>query len=106
MREGLLGIYKAVNVAEAGKMPKLDLELITNAYYQEEQIGVTRTYFAMAANQRIDMLIRCFFTDNLPEAYCVKLEDGKAYEITLKQPRGDDVLFTLKRLEQYDDDSG
>lgn len=102
MREGLLKIYTARNTAEPGKMPVIKLEHLTDAYYQEEQVGVTRVYAAMAANQRIDLLVRCFFTENIQDAYAVKLEDGKAYEITLKQQRDDDVMLTLKRMEQYD----
>ena len=97
--QGLLNIYSLENIAEAGLMPTEKLVLITSAYYQERQIGVTRLYAAKGAGHRIDGLIRCFNTEVL-EGWVVVLDD-KQYQVEAAQKViGKDATdLTLVRLE-------
>lgn len=96
---GKLTIYKLTNTAQAGLKPAEKLVKICDAYYNEEPIGVTRTYAAMGAKQRIDNLVTAYNVDLPYDAEYVILEDSLQYRINVKQKQGDNVLLTLERLE-------
>lgn len=122
---GVLAFYALQNVAEPGMMPKEKLVPVVQsnafaglaivskaivgegstgtAFYYERTVGVTRAYSAMAANQRIDKLVRCYNADVPYNAEYVILEDGQQYRISLKQLVGDNVDLTLERLEEFYD---
>lgn len=100
---GLLTLYELTNTATAGLMPVEELVEVCTAYYYERTVGVTRAYSAMAANQRIDKLVRVYNTDVPVNAEYVILEDGLQYRISLKQQQGDHVDLTLERLEGFYD---
>lgn len=100
---GLLKIYSLTNINDPGMMPREKLVKICEAFYNERTVGVTRAYAAMSADQRIDMLVRCYNITLPVNAEYVVLEDGNQYRITLKQRQGDDVDLTLERLEDYYD---
>lgn len=100
---GILNIYSLENVAESGRMPTEKLVKICEAFYDERTVGVTRAYAAMSADQRIDLLVRCYNTTLPVNAEYAILEDGNQYRISLKQKQGDDVDLTLVRLEDYYD---
>lgn len=100
---GVLTLYALKNVAEAGDMPTQALVEIEKAYYSERTVGYNRLYAAMGADQQIDMLVRCWNTEIPESAGYVILEDGKQYQISLKQKiiGTDAVDLTLVRLESY-----
>lgn len=100
---GILKTYSLENVSSPGMMPTEKLVPICAAFYNERTVGVTRAYAAMSADQRIDMLVRCYNTMLPVDAEYVILEDGNQYRITLKQKQGADVDLTLVRLEDYYD---
>jgi len=97
---GILRLYRLDNVASAGNMPHEALVHICSAYYDELTVGVTRAYAALSANQRIDMLVRCYNTAMVTDAEYVIINDEQ-FRIALKQKRGDDVDLTLERLGEY-----
>lgn len=97
---GILTMYSLQNIASTGLMPKEQLVLEGRAFYYERTVGVTRAYSAMAANQQIDKLVRCYNTALPIGAEYVILEDGLQYRISLKQMEGDNVDLTLERLEE------
>lgn len=102
---GILTIYSLTNTSAVGAMPIEKLVKVTDAFYEERTIGITRMYAAMGADQQIDMLVRCFHTPTLPtNAEYAILEDGLQYRITLKQKINADTFdLTLVRLENnYD----
>lgn len=103
MDSGMCSIYALENVAESGMMPREKLVKICNAYYNEQEIGITRAYNAIGVNQTIDYLIRCYNTVLPPNAEYAILEDRNQYRITLKQRYGDDVVLTLERLGDWYD---
>lgn len=96
---GILKLYSLQNTAEPGLRPKEQLVEIGRAYYEERILGVNRAYAAAAAQQRIDMVVRCFKTVLPVDAEYTVLEDGLQYRISLKQRRGLDVDLTLVRQE-------
>lgn len=100
---GLLTIYRLANVAQSGMMPAEKLVRICQAYYDERTIGVTRAYAALGAKQQIDKLVVAYNTTLAADAEYVILEDGDQYRISLKQVEGDNVVLTLKRLEDLYD---
>lgn len=102
MRDGgILTYYTLTNTAEPGLKPAEKLVPSGRAFYYERTVGVTRAYSAMAANQRIDKLVRAFNTDVPADTEYVILEDGSQYRISLKQKQGDDVDLTLERLGDF-----
>lgn len=96
---GKLTVYKLMNVSQPGRMPVEKLVKITDAYYDELTVGVTRAYAALSANQQIDMLVRCYNTTLPAAAEYAILEDGQQYRISLKQQNGDHVTLTLVRKD-------
>ena len=100
---GILTIYALTDTAEQGYMPAEKLVELCKCYYSDRVIGYNRAYAAMGADQRVDRLVRCYYTTLPEEGKYAILEDGKQYRITLKQQIGDDCDITLERLEtNYD----
>jgi hypothetical protein len=103
VNSGKLKIYALESVSEKGAMPVEKLVYLCDAFYSDRVIGYGRAYAAMGADQRIDRLVRCYFTAVPVEARYVIPEDGLQYRITLKQQIGDHIDLTLERLEEnYD----
>lgn len=104
--EGLLKFYSLVNTAPSGAKPVEKLvDLETNAFYANKQIGVTRLYAAKGANARIDKLVYCYNIIVPEAAKYVILEDGRQYMITdaVQIVDEDAVELSLVRLETYYD---
>lgn len=102
---GILTLYALENAAAAGEMPTQKLAEVGTAYYGERTVGYNRLYAAMGADQKIDLLVRCYNTDIPAHAGYAVLEDGTQYQITAKQKivgKGA-VDLTLVRVEEYYD---
>ena len=97
---GILKIYTLTNAASAGMMPKETLVEVADAFYDVQQIGVTRAYAAMGAKQQLDLVVLAYNVVIPTAAEYVILEDGLQYRISLKQPEGDNVRLTLVGLEE------
>ena len=103
MRDGgILKICSLQNLADAGFMPKEALVEETEAFFSYRQIGVTRLYAALGANQRIDLLVRVWVTA-LKDGWKYVVIDDIQYRIDLAQPVGDAIDLTLIRLEDFFD---
>ena len=102
---GILTLYSLVNTAAIGDKPQEKLNKVAEAYYAERTIGYNRIYAAMGANERIDILVRCYNTEIPYSAKYVILEDGQQYQITVKQKIVDEDAtdLTLVRVESYYD---
>ena len=102
---GILTLYALENVAAAGEMPTQKLTEVGAAYYGERTVGYSRLYAAMGADQKIDLLVRCYNIDIPATAGYVVMEDGTQYQITAKQKivGKDAVDLTLVRVEKYYD---
>lgn len=103
MRDGgILTIYQLSQTQEKGFMPKETLVEVATAFFSYRQIGVTRYYAAIGANQQIDLLVRCWNTQ-LPDNAKFVVINGAQYRIDLAQPMEDAVDLTLVRLEDFYD---
>lgn len=102
---GILTLYNLINTAAAGDKPLEKLQKIGEVYYAERTLGYNRIYAAMGANERIDMVVRCYNTDIPYSAKYVILEDGNQYQISIKQKIVDEDAtdLTLIRMETYYD---
>lgn len=87
---GVLKIYRLVNVAENGFKPVYNLEFVSEEFYEERTIGVTRYYAALGANERIDMVARIWENRNIGVDYIASTEQNEQYRITLVQHTTDD----------------
>ena len=102
---GILTLYSLVSTTTTGDAPVEKLEALGTAFYAEKTIGFNRIYAARGANESIDMVVRCYNTDVPYEAKYAILEDGKQYQIAVKQKIVDEDAtdLTLNRLEDYYD---
>jgi hypothetical protein len=102
---GILTLYTLVNTATPGNKPLEQLQKVGEAYYAERTVGYNRIYAALGANERIDMVVRCYNTEIPYSAKYVVLEDGNQYQISIKQKIVDDDAtdLTLVRMETYYD---
>ena len=102
---GILTLYSLTNTADDGDKPSEQLVSVGRAFYAERTVGFNRIYAAMGANERIDMIVRCYNTDVPYSAKYAILEDGNQYQITVKQKIVDDDAtdLTLVRVEDYYD---
>lgn len=96
---GILTYYSLQNISTNGLMPKESLVAEGTAFYDENRISINRAFSAMAANQKVDKLVRAYNSDIPVNTEYVILEDGLQYRIVMKQIYGDHVDLTLERLE-------
>lgn len=106
--EGILTIYKRINVADKGLKPQYELEKLSEHFYEKRTIGITRMYAAKGANSQIDALVRIDPDYEADADMIVILEGGKQYRIDLIQElKNDNGLYvmdlTLVRLEKFYD---
>ena len=66
---GTLQIFRLVNDAQPGMMPKMRETLIESACYGERTVGATRYYNAQQADMQVDILVR------IPRTYNAKTGD-------------------------------
>ena len=102
---GILTFYNLTSTSATGDAPVEKLEALGTAFYAEKTVGYNRIYAARGANEQIDMVVRCYYTDIPYNAKYVVLEDEKQYQITVKQKIVDEDAtdLTLVRVEDYYD---
>lgn len=101
---GILKICSLTDTAEAGHKPDEKLVEIESAYYEQKKAGITRTYAAMGADRRFDLIVLCFNTAVPREGLYVVI-DGEQFRIDIcrKEIGHDAVELTLIKLENYYD---
>lgn len=57
--DGIVKIYRVVDIALPGDMPKEGLILQLTLRYKERTVGLTRYYAALQNNIKVDFVIRC-----------------------------------------------
>lgn len=106
--QGRLTLYRLHDTAPKGMMPHEQLVQLSEEYYEERTVGVTRYYAAQGANNRVDALVRIWRLDTVQTNDYAVLEDGNQYRIDFIQHTLDeDGLavsdLTLVRLEDFYD---
>lgn len=104
--DGILSIYKTVNTAEVGMKPKLELELKDRHYFGFDNIGITRYYTALQANQQISSVVNIPDWGDISVLDICVLEDGQQYKIAMRQPTMDEdgLRITKLSLERVDEE--
>ena len=101
--DGILGVYRLVNTADAGYMPQMQLVKLFDAYFSRQRVGVTRLYAAIGVNAQFDAVFRLWNTrieEAMPkDLYAVV--DGTQYRITLVQDvvERDAVDITVQKID-------
>lgn len=106
--QGKLTLYRLQDTAPKGMMPHEQLVQLSEEYYEERTVGVTRYYASQGANNRVDALVRIWRLDTVQTNDYAVLEDGNQYRIDFIQHTLDeDGLavsdLTLVRLEDFYD---
>lgn len=106
---GILTIHKLENISEKGRTPVYRLQPhISQHFYEERTVGVTRYYAAQKANVSVDKLVRIWRDGNVTAGDICVLEDKLQYRVgQIQQTYDDDGLavtdLSLERLERnYD----
>lgn len=109
--EGLLSLYTLTDTAEKGMMPAEKLVKLSDEYYGNRSVGITRYYAALGVNHRVDRLVRIWRNDQVQVNDYVILEDGFQYRIDFVQHLLDEdglevTDLTLVRLDDHYDVAG
>ena len=101
--DGLLGVYRLVNTADAGYMPQMQLVKLFDAYFSRQRVGVTRLYAAIGVNAQLDAVFRLWNTrieEAMPKDLYAVVE-GTQYRITLVQDvvERDAVDITVQKID-------
>lgn len=110
---GELTVWRGVNTAPPGGMPRMAYQKVWASYYENRAIGVSRYYTAQQHGDRADVLVRVHRTYEVePATDRIVLApydrpDGNAYRVTQKQDVLDDEGLpasdlTLERDEGID----
>lgn len=109
--DGIIGVYRLVNTADAGYMPQMQLVKLFDAYFSRQRVGVTRLYAALGANAQLDAVFRLWNTrieEAMPKDLFAVFVNGNEmvqYRITLVQDvtERDAVDITVERLDSFYD---
>ena len=115
--DGIIGVYKLVNTADAGYMPVMKLTHLFDAYFSRQRVGINRLYAALGVDAQIDAVFRLWNTrieEAMPKdlyAVFVNGEDVTQYRIALVQDvvERDAVDITVEKVDQFyaiEDESG
>lgn len=96
--DGILSIYKTVDVSDPGMKPEIQLELKDQYYFGYDNIGITRYYTAMQANQQIAAVVNIPDWGDISTLDICVLEDGKQYKIAMRQPTTDENGLRITKL--------
>lgn len=96
--DGILSIYRTVDVSEPGMKPEIQLELKDQYYFGFNSIGITRFFQALQANQQISTVVNIPDWGDISTLDICVLEDGQQYKIVLRQPERDENGLRITRL--------
>ena len=102
--DGVLKIYKVINIAETGMKPKYALKLKSKHCFGFETVGISRYYTALQANVQVSDVVHIWEDRKITSMDICILEDGLQYICAFVQHVMDDGLkitrITLERLKE------
>ena len=100
--DGILTVYKMVNIAEAGTKPVYGLEFKEQFYFGFDVLGYNRYYVALHTNSTIEAVVDIPEWGDVEAVDIVVLESGRQYKISMVQRLIDDdgLRFTKLSLER------
>lgn len=96
--DGTVKIYLVKNISKPGDVPSKGLSDPKTFYFAFQNIGITRTYEAIKANQQIDLLIATYLDRDITTNDIAVLEDGKQYIIRTIQPTKDEYGIDIMKI--------
>ena len=96
--DGILTIFTVNNAAAPGMKPVEALTEKGQYYYEYANLGVTRYYQAMQANQRVDCVVNVPGWSDIKVTDICTLEDGLRYVIGMVQPTVDENGLRIMKL--------
>lgn len=96
--DGILTIYSVSNSAAPAKQPKYKLTEKAKYYFNVGELGVTRYYTALQANQQIENVVNVPDWNDITTQDICALENGIKYKITMVQRLKDDNNLKITRL--------
>ena len=101
--DGILTILTVSNMAEKGAKPVAGFTERAQHYYNYDNLGVTRYYQALQANQRLEAVVNIPDWPDITTDDACKLENGKTYRIRMLQPTYDEegLKITKMSLERW-----
>ena len=105
--DGVLKIYKVINIAETGMKPKYALKLKSKHCFGFETVGISRYYTALQENVQVSDVVHIWEDRKITSMDICILEDGLQYKCAFVQHVMDDGLkITRITLEQLKEDYG
>lgn len=96
--DGVLIICRTVEISEPGTKPKVQLEPKDKYYFGFDNIGITRYYTAMQANQQISAVVNVPGWGDISTLDICVLEDWQQYKIVMRQPTTDENGLRITKL--------
>ena len=96
--DGIVKVYKVINQKAAGEIPKKGLEFLRSFHLAFQNIGITRMYEAIKANQQVDAIIAVYSDREVTTNDIAILEDDKQYIIRTIQPTVDENGIKIMKL--------
>ena len=106
--DGILTVYKKVNVAENGNKPVTALVFKMTLYFGFDVLGFNRYYTALQANQRIECVVNVPMWEDIEADDIIVMEDEKQYTIGMVQRLLDEngLKYTKLSLERLGESYG
>lgn len=95
--DGVVYLYRAMNTAENGKMPKLTYSLLTHEYYSARTVGFNRYYTAQQNGARIDAMLR------IPRRYDLEQAQSDIVAVLAPFSHTDGSVYRIIQIQQIDD---
>lgn len=106
--DGILTVYKKVNIAENGNKPVTALNFKMALYFGFDVLGFNRYYTALQANQRIECVVNVPMWEDIEADDIVVMEDEKQHTIGMVQRLVDEngLKYTKLSLERLGESYG
>ena len=83
--DGIIKIYRLVNVSEKGDKPKYKMFYKSSFYFSYETLGLTRYYTALANNEKIETVVNIYQDRSIRVNDIARFEDDSEFKIVLAQ---------------------
>lgn len=103
--DGILTVYDIANSAEPGAKPVPALAEKSKHYFGYDNLGITRHYAALQANQQIAAVVNISGWHDIKVTDVCTLENGGQYTVIMVQPTTDEdglriMKLSLERVSQ------
>jgi hypothetical protein len=90
--DGQVEIYKLINTASAGDLPKGGSDYLSAYWYEERTVGITRFYAALKTDVKLEMLIRIWRDKSIDTSMICKIDDTQYRIVQVQHVLNEDGL--------------